>query len=53
MLPAVLEKATFAVAAVVLFAQHRVSGMLLAFGLIDGMLGVLFLYAFLRLRPSH
>ena len=52
MLPAVLEKATVAVAAVVLFAQHRVSGMLLAFGLIDGMLGVLFLYAFLRLRPS-
>ena len=52
MLPAVLEKATFGIAAIVLFAQHRVSGMLLSFGLIDLLLGALFLFAFLRLRPS-
>jgi len=50
MIPAVLEKATFGIAAVVLFFQSRVSGMVLGFGAVDLLLGSLFLFAWLRLR---
>lgn len=46
---AVLEKAGFGVAAVVLFALHRVALPVLLFGLIDLALGVLFLIAWHRL----
>ena len=53
MVPAVLEKFSFAAAVVVLFAGGRVAGEVLAFGLIDLVLGVLFLAAFLRLAPSR
>lgn len=42
MIPAILEKATFAIAAVVLFAQGRIAGTILGFGIIDGILGLLF-----------
>ncbi len=50
MIPAVLEKATFGIAIVVLFFQSRVSGMVLGFGAVDLLLGTLFLFAWLRLR---
>jgi hypothetical protein len=50
MIPAVLEKAAFGIAVVILFLQNRVSGTLLAFGTIDLLLGVLFFNAWLRLR---
>ena len=50
MLPGVLEKATFGIAAPVLFALHRVPGVVLAFGLIDLLWGILFLAAFRRTR---
>ena len=50
MLPAILEKATFGIAVLVLFAQHRASGTLLAFGIIDLMWGLLFLVAY---RQAH
>ena len=50
MIPAVLEKATFGIAVVVLFFQSRVSGMVLGFGAVDLLLGTLFLLAWLRLR---
>jgi hypothetical protein len=52
MLPAVLEKAGFAIAAPVLFAQHRVSAVVLGFGTIDLVLGILFVAAFLRTPPG-
>ena len=48
MIPAVLEKAAFAVAAPVLFAQQRVSGIVLGFGGVDLVFGVLFFAAFRR-----
>jgi len=48
MLPAVLEKATFGLAAVALFAWDRVPLPLLVFGLIDLAWGVLFLVAWRR-----
>jgi len=50
MIPAILEKATFAVAVAVLYLQNRVSGMVLGFGAIDLLLGSLFFLAWLRLR---
>ena len=50
MIPAVLEKATFGIAVVVLFFQSRVSGMVLGFGAVDLLLGALFFFAWLRLR---
>lgn len=46
MLPAVLEKAAFAVSAPVLFAFGRVSGLVVAFSVVDGLLGLLFVIAF-------
>jgi hypothetical protein len=50
MVPAVLEKFSFAAAVLALAAGGRAAGEVLAFGLIDLLLGVLFLVAFLRLR---
>jgi hypothetical protein len=42
MLPSILEKASFGVAAWVLFAQGRAPGLIAAFGTIDLVLGLLF-----------
>jgi hypothetical protein len=50
MVPAILEKATFAIAVAVLYLQNRVSGMVLGFGAFDLLLGSLFFVAWLRLR---
>ena len=47
---AVLEKAPFGIAVLVLFAHHRVSGTVLAFGVIDLTWAALFLVAFWRTR---
>jgi hypothetical protein len=46
MIPAVLEKAAFGIAVLVLFVRQRVSGTVLAFGLIDLVWGMLFLAAY-------
>jgi hypothetical protein len=46
MIPAVLEKASFAIAVPILFAFGRAPGVVLAFSLIDGLLGLLFAVAF-------
>src|SRR4051794_32043090 len=51
MIPAVLEKATFGFAAIVLFLGGRIPGVMLAFGLIDLALGSLFMLAFWRTAP--
>lgn len=48
MIPSVLEKATYGIAVIALFAIGRVSGQVLAFGLIDLALGVLFVVAYVR-----
>jgi hypothetical protein len=50
MIPAMLEKATFGIAAVVLFVQQRIPDMLLSFGIIDLVWGLLFLAAFRQTR---
>jgi hypothetical protein len=46
MLPAALEKFSFAAATAVLFAQQRIAGPVVAFAAVDLVLGVLFLLAF-------
>jgi len=50
MIPAILEKATFAIAVLALYSRHRVSAAVLGFGILDLILGALFLVAWLRLR---
>jgi len=53
MLPAVVEKASFAIAAVVLFAQQRLAGVVLGFGMLDGVLGVLFAIAYWKTSDAR
>jgi hypothetical protein len=48
MIPSVLEKAGFGIAAVVLFLQQRMSVMTLLFGTVDLVLGALFIAAYIR-----
>lgn len=51
MAPAVLEKATFGLAAVALWLGGRLAGSMLFAGLIDLTLGVLFIVAYARAAP--
>ena len=48
MIPSVLEKASFGIAAVALFVQGRVPAVLLALGILDLLLGGLFLAAYIK-----
>ena len=48
MIPAVLEKASFAIAVVILFLQERVAPVMLAFATIDLILGALFVVAYVK-----
>lgn len=52
MIPAFLEKATFGVAAWILFAKGRVPAVIAGFGTVDLTLGLLFLWAAAILRPT-
>jgi len=52
MIPSVIEKFSFAIATIVLFARGRLAGTVLAFGLIDLVLGALFVTAFIATRPE-
>lgn len=52
MIPAVLEKASFGLAAIVLYMQHRIAALLLGFGIIDLILGALFAAAFVKTANS-
>jgi hypothetical protein len=52
MLPAVLEKASFGLAAIALWLGGRLAASMLAVGLIDLALGVLFVVSFLRTPES-
>jgi hypothetical protein len=53
MIPAILEKASFGIPAVVLFALNRLSVTMLAAGVVDLILGTLFVVAYLRTRSSR
>jgi O-antigen/teichoic acid export membrane protein len=53
MLPAVAEKLSFALPAVVLYAQHRLAGVTLAFASIDLVLAVLFALAYRGTAPGR
>jgi hypothetical protein len=48
MIPAVLEKFGYGISLIVLYLQHRLHGVDVAFGGIDLLLGLLFLVAFAR-----
>jgi surface polysaccharide O-acyltransferase-like enzyme len=48
MIPAILEKASFGIAVIVLFLQNRVSSFTLGFGIVDLLLGALFMMAYVR-----
>lgn len=50
MIPSILEKAGFAIAAPILYLQHRVPVFILGFSMIDLLLGLLFLAAYLKTR---
>ena len=52
MIPAVLEKATYAVAVVVLVSQGRTRPSDLVFAGTDSLLGILFVTAYFKTRPS-
>ncbi len=49
MIPSVLEKFSFAGAVTVLYLQHRIAVEMFAAGMVDLLLGVLFIVAWLRL----
>jgi hypothetical protein len=53
MLPAVLEKLTWGLATLVLYAQGRLAFAVLGFGIVDLVLGALFLFAFYATRPDR
>ena len=50
---AVVEKAAFGVPAIILYALGRLSGQMLAAGLLDLTLGVLFVLAYIRTRDPR
>jgi hypothetical protein len=52
MLPAIVEKASFAIAVLLLYLGHRVPGVVVGFAGIDAVLGVLFAVAY-YVTPSH
>lgn len=48
MIPAVIEKASFGIAAVVLYSQNRIPALMFGGGLIDLLLGALFVAAYFK-----
>jgi len=52
MIPSILEKATYAVAVIVLVAQGRTRPSDLVFAGTDSLLGILFVIAYFKTRPS-
>jgi len=53
MLPAILEKMSFAVAAAALFLRGRLSTLMFGAGMLDLVLGVLFVIAYARTARHH
>ena len=52
-LPSIFEKFSYAVAVYTLFAQHRIASQAVAFGSVDGLLGVLFVAAYFAVKPQN
>ena len=52
MIPAIIEKGSFGIAAVVLFLLNRLNPLLLSAGIFDLIVGTLFLVAYLRTPTS-
>jgi hypothetical protein len=52
MIPAILEKFSFGVAVAALYSLDRVAGVILVFAAIDTLLGVLFLWSYMRTAPG-
>ena len=50
-IPAVLEKLSYVIAIVVLYAQNRITVVQLSTAVPDGLLGLLFVIGFLKTRP--
>ena len=50
MIPAILEKACFAMPAVILLLQHRIPNVIFGFAMVDAFWGVLFLIAYLKTK---
>ena len=48
MIPAILEKVSFAIPVLILYLQQRVAALTLGLGMVDSTLGVLFLIAYLK-----
>ena len=53
MLPSIVEKASFGIAVVVLYLQHRVSWLIFGAAMIDSLLGVLFIIAWTATSPRE
>ncbi len=53
MLSVVVEKATFGFATIALFLEERLPTAMLVFGLIDLVLGTLFIVAWWKVRKPH
>lgn len=53
MLPAIMEKASFGIAAIVLFLLKRLTLFMLTFGCIDLLLGLLFLIAYFKTPDEY
>jgi Na+-driven multidrug efflux pump len=53
MIVAILEKACFAIPAVILLLQHRIPSLIFGFAMVDAFLGVLFLIAYLKTNEAR
>ena len=53
MIPAVLEKASFGIASIILFLLGRIPSLILGFGIVDLILGVLFVVAYFKTPTSR
>ena len=52
MIPSMLEKASFFIAAVVLYLQQRIATMTLGLAIVDATLGVLFVISYIRTKEQ-
>jgi hypothetical protein len=48
MIPAIVEKVSFGIPVAILYSQHRISSFMFGAGMVDSLLGVLFLVAYLK-----
>lgn len=53
MIPSIIEKFSFAIAAVVLYLQNRLAAMTLGAGLLDLVFGILFILSFIKTRGEE